>query len=274
MPSRPSKKRKRVVRTGTPAPPEKPAAPPEPAVQEEVALQEDVTGEAPGLAEAPETAPAAVLPTTPISRYRGIIIGVGIAFIALVVVLLVSSGDIGGAKPAATAQATPDLSGDAAFAGIDRTDISALMQRGKDLYDQGRYEDAVRVYSEVVRLKPDNEAAQSNLGSSYFRLQQIDNALAAFREAVRLNPNDAEALQNLGAGLAALGNYDDAIQQYLKAVAINPDLAPAHYSLGVLYQEQNNKDKAISELQRYLEIGTDAQLRADAQQRLQTLGAQ
>ena len=266
MSSRPSKKRKRVVTTGAPAQSQAPSV--------EVAVAVEVTVAQPALPAAPEPVVSPAGSASPVSRYRGLIVGIAIAFIALVVVLLVSSGS-GGANPeATTAQATTDVSGDGAFAGIDRTDTTALMRRGKDLYDQGRFEDAARAYKEVIRLKPDNQAAQSNLGSANFRLQRLDEALTSFREAVRLNPNDAEARQNLGAGLAALGSFDDAIKEYLQAVSMKPDLAQAHYSLGVLYQEQNNKDKAISELKRYLELGTEAQLRADAQQRLQALGAQ
>lgn len=222
----------------------------------------------------PEAASPARRPAAPRPRdYRGPLIGVALAATALVVLFLVSGG-LGGAAPAG--QATPGstaAASDSAFAGIDRTNVQALMARGKELYDQSRFEDSVSVYQEVIRLQPTNQAAQSNLGSAYFRLQRIPEALAAFREAVRLNPNDAEARQNLGAGLAAQGSLDDAIAEYQQAIALKADLAPAHYSLGVLYQEQGKNDLAIQALKRYLEIGTDDQLRADAQRRLQAMGA-
>lgn len=226
--------------------------------------------------DAPAAAPIApVAPAAPAGaeRYRGLLIGLILAAIALLAVVIATSG--GGNKPvAAPAQAVATVAAnDPAFAELDRTDIAALMTCGKDLYDQGKFDDAVRVYKEVIRLKPDNQPAQSNLGSSYFRLQRLDEALAAFREAVRLNGNDAEARQNLGAGLAATGDLDAAIAQYQAALNLKPDLAPALYSLGVLYQEQGAKDKAIEQLQRFLAVGADAQLRADAQQRLQMMGA-
>ncbi len=198
-----------------------------------------------------------------------IVAAVALLFLVLIVVLLLS--DRNSAPTAATTPGQAQTSDNSPFAGIDRTDIQALMRRGKDLYDQNRFDDAVMVYQEVIRLKPDNQAAQSNLGSAYFRLQRLDEALQAFRTAVRLNPNDAEARQNLGAGLAATGGYDAAITEYIQAVTLKPDLAPAHYSLGVLYQETNNKAKAIEELTRYLEIGTDSQLSSDARTRLQAL---
>jgi tetratricopeptide (TPR) repeat protein len=203
-----------------------------------------------------------------------VIAGIAVVFVVLIVVILASSRGTGAQTPAGQGQPTLAQGGDAVFAGIDRTDIQALMRRGKDLYDQSRFDDAVTVYKEVLRLAPDNQAAQSNLGSTYFRLQRLDEALQAFREAVRLNPNDAEARQNLGAGLAATGSYDAAITEYIQATTLKPDLATAHYSLGVLYQETNNKPKAIEELTRYLQIGTDSQLKSDAQNRLKTLTGQ
>ncbi len=215
-------------------------------------------------------APAAAAPATR-SGYRGVLLAIGVALIAVLALIIASGGSTPVAMPGQTPQAAQTAS-DAIFPGIDRSDVQQLMRRGKELYDQNRFEDAVTVYKEVIRLKPDNQAAHSNLGSTYFRLQKLDEALTSFREAVRLNPQDAEARQNLGAGLAATGSFDAAIAEYLQAVSLKPDLAPAHYSLGVLYNEQGNKEQAISELKRYLELGQDSQLRSDAQRRLQALG--
>jgi tetratricopeptide (TPR) repeat protein len=202
---------------------------------------------------------------------RGLVFGLGIGLVALALLFIVSGG-----LPSTPSSAEPGQAADVGnqiFSGIDRNDVQALMRRAKELYDQSRFEDAATVYQEVVRIKPDNQAAHSNLGSTYFRMQRLDEALASFREAVRLSPNDAEARQNLGAGLAAQGNFDAAIAEYDKAVALKPDLAPAHYSLGVLHQEKGNSAKAIEELKRYLELGTDQDLRTDAERRLQSLGA-
>jgi tetratricopeptide (TPR) repeat protein len=197
---------------------------------------------------------------------RGWLAGIGLAAIALVVLIAATSG--GGPVAPPRADQTPDD----ALAGIDRTDVQQLMRRGKELYDQNRFDESVRAYQAVIRLAPDNQAAHSNLGSAYYRLQQLDDALASFREAVRLNPSDAEARQNLGAGMAALGDFDAAIAEYLQAVALKPDLAPAHYSLGVLYQETGNTASAIEKFKRFLQLGGDPQLLADAQRRLQALG--
>jgi tetratricopeptide (TPR) repeat protein len=192
--------------------------------------------------------------------------GIGLAAIALLALVVVT---LGGDKAAPNVQSgTPDP----VFADIDRNDVQQLMRRAKDLYDQTRFDDAATVYGEVIRINPGNQAAYSNLGSAYFRMQRLDEALTAFREAVRLNPADAEARQNLGAGLAALGDFDAAITEYLQAVALKSDLAPAHYSLGVLYQETGEKDKAIAELKRFVLLGGDQQLLNDAQRRLQALG--
>ena len=261
----PARKRKRVVSVTSPDLPATPPAAPSAPAPDAVASPTRQTRSA---AEPPVTSPKKM-------NSRGIAFGVVVAF-AVIAVLLVAGGELGGST-ATTSRQTPlpaATTADAAFAGIDRTDVTALMQRGKQLYDQANYADAARVYQEAVRLKPDNQAAQSNLGSAFFQLKQLDDALKAFREAVRLSPSDADAHQNLGAGLAAQGDFDGAIAEYLQAISLKDDLAPAHYSLGVLYQEKGNKDEAIQELKRYLQLGAEDQLRSDAQSRLQTLGAQ
>lgn len=261
--NRPGRKHKRIVRAAQPQPEER--TPP------------DALSALPGQPVPPKRRPREQTATKSgpslLRDYRGLLVGIAVAFVTLLALLMASSQPQSDAPVAGQPLAPSSQSSDAAFAGIDQNDLQALMRRGKELYDQGQFEDAAKVYQRAIAVKPDNQAAHSNLGSVYFRLQRLDEALSAFREAVRLNPNDAEARQNLGAGLAALGSFDAAIVEYLQAVSLKPDLAPARYSLGVLYQETNEKDKAIQELKRYLELGQDGQLRADAERRLQSLGA-
>ena len=254
-----TRKHKRVVRSAPPAAPQEPA--PEDAQAAGAAIR--------------VSSPERPAPLAARSNRRGLAMGIGLAIIALVALVIAGGGAGGGAPNLPGQESTPAAQADEQiFASIDRSDVQQLMRRGKELYDQSRFEEAAAVYQEAIRLKPDNQAAHSNLGSAYFRLQRLDEALASFREAVRLSPTDAEARQNLGAGLAALGSFDAAIAEYVQAINIKPDLAPAHYSLGVLYQEQGNKAMASDELKRFLEIGTDEQLRSDAQRRLKALGGQ
>lgn len=251
----PARKNKRVIRAAPASPQESTARPPQEAIAPPAV---------------PEQRRAGTERTT-VDRVhnRGLLVGAALAIIALLALAIASWGGAGQPAAAPTAGAAGQSS---LFEGIDRADVTQLMRRGKEFYDAGRFDDAAAVYQEIVRLQPNNQAAQSNLGSTYFRLQRINEALAAFRKAVQIDPNDAEARQNLGAGLAALGSFDEAIAEYLQAVKLKPDLAPAHYSLGVLYQEKGNTDSAIQELKRFLELGGDQQLISDAQSRLKALG--
>jgi len=54
-------------------------------------------------------------------------------------------------------------------------------------------EDALPQFLAAVRLKPDLEAAQVNLGVVLTRLGRKDEAIAALSAALRLNPSNAQA---------------------------------------------------------------------------------
>lgn len=62
---------------------------------------------------------------------------------------------------------------------------NGLLALGEDLMKRGRYEEAVKVFSEAIGLKPDFKTLV-NRGDSYFKLKKYIPALNDYREANRL----------------------------------------------------------------------------------------
>ncbi|MBF0634389.1 MAG: tetratricopeptide repeat protein [Nitrospinae bacterium] len=66
---------------------------------------------------------------------------------------------------------------------------NGLLALGEDLMKRGRYEEAVKVFSEAIGLKPDFKTLV-NRGDSYFKLKKYIPALADYREANRLRQTE------------------------------------------------------------------------------------
>ena len=81
---------------------------------------------------------------------------------------------------------------------------------GVDLREQGRLEEAIAAYGEVVRLNPQISAAYAvynNRGRSYMELRQYKRAIQDLDEAIRLNPQYAAAYNNQGRSYASLDEH-------------------------------------------------------------------
>src|SRR2546430_715298 len=63
----------------------------------------------------------------------------------------------------------------------------ALNNRGVKLADAGEYAEAVDLFRQAIRLRPDYVIAYSNLGATFYRAEQFAEASAALQKALHLN---------------------------------------------------------------------------------------
>jgi len=58
-------------------------------------------------------------------------------------------------------------------------------------------EEAIRLYSEAIRLDPDNHILYSNRSAAYARVQEYEKALEDAEKTVTLNPDWAKVRRNV-----------------------------------------------------------------------------
>ncbi|MEO8954326.1 MAG: tetratricopeptide repeat protein [Ktedonobacteraceae bacterium] len=116
-------------------------------------------------------------------------------------------------------------------------------EEGYELFEQGKYEEAIHAYDQAIRLNPNDEKAYNNKGYALENLKRYEEAIQSYDQAIRLNPNYADAYDNKGIALYNLKRYEEAIQAYDQAIRLNPNHANAY----------NNKGAALFNLKRYEE---------------------
>ncbi|MBZ5552873.1 MAG: tetratricopeptide repeat protein [Acidobacteriia bacterium] len=106
-----------------------------------------------------------------------------------------------------------------------KTRILTAIQRGKELYDQGEYVEAVDAYKKALDLDKHNSLAHFRIGEAFLAQRNYNSAANAFREALNgdLDPKWVEVFShiNLGKVYDALGQRERAVQEYRKAIDTN-----------------------------------------------------
>jgi tetratricopeptide (TPR) repeat protein len=140
---------------------------------------------------------------------------------------------------------------------IDPMYADAHYNLGNAFVRQGRISEAISHYTEALRIKPNDAEVRSNLGSVLFKQGRVDEAIGHYTEALRINPVCAEAHNNLGNVLADQGRISEAISHYTEALRINPDFAEAGVNLKKVSAFLNEIDEAVKRLQELLEVNPE-----------------
>ncbi len=109
----------------------------------------------------------------------------------------------------------------------DPDNVIAMTNKGNSLNNLGKYEEAIRCLDRALAIHPNFHAAKINKGNALLLLKRYEEAIRYYDDVLRFNPNLAVALNNKAKALVALGKNKEANEFIQKAIAINPNLAVA-----------------------------------------------
>ncbi|MGD0039886.1 MAG: tetratricopeptide repeat protein, partial [Isosphaeraceae bacterium] len=98
----------------------------------------------------------------------------------------------------------------------DRT--VAARNQGFQLYEAGRYQEAIGALDRVLEKHPRDLEALIKRGNCYLRLDQPARALPDFDRVVRYSPLLPGAITDRGVALLMLGRNDEALESFNRAV--------------------------------------------------------
>jgi tetratricopeptide (TPR) repeat protein len=151
------------------------------------------------------------------------------------------------ASPRAPAPAAPQAaaapagdSGGTRAAVLDETQVNALksvaerepanakprVQLANLYFDAERYDDAIKWYSEGLKLAPNDVDVSTDLGVCYYYTNQPDKALEQFDRSLKLDARHTKTLLNVGI-VKAFGKQDleGAMRAWQQVLEIAPDSA-------------------------------------------------
>ena len=173
---------------------------------------------------------------------------------------------------------------------VDSSSTEIPMMMGAAYAEEGRYEDAIAIMTEVVEAHPNLPSGHFNLATVYARTENFPAAAEHYRKTLEFDPNNhaarmsaAKALANfhkhqevldlvsgytnqlpktvdefevrhlLGVALRGVGRYEEAGRHLLRAAELRPDHSDTRYNLGFVLARQ----KEYSEARVHLEVAKE-----------------
>ncbi|HXJ91968.1 MAG TPA: tetratricopeptide repeat protein [Terriglobia bacterium] len=140
---------------------------------------------------------------------------------------------------------------------LDRS-AASLLERGIQLEQAGRLEDAIAAEEKAVQLNPELMQAHVNLIILYGQSGDFQKAEEHYQTALKLNPDKyPDAYYNYGVLLVKEGKLDEAQAAFASALKTNPVYADAHNDLGYILERQGKLEEAASEYRKAAEERPD-----------------
>lgn len=140
------------------------------------------------------------------------------------------------------------------FTSKDMNYAKQLYQQGLTNYKNSNYQQAIKLFSQAIRINPEFSSAYNSRGDAYYRLGKYEKSQQDSSAAIRSNPNDANAYYDRAFSLYFAGEFNGAIIDYNQAIKLNPDFANAYYGRGLARYEIKENDKAIKDLNQAIAI--------------------
>jgi tetratricopeptide (TPR) repeat protein len=123
-----------------------------------------------------------------------------------------------------------------------------------DFAGKNDYARAISLLEEIVNADPKDFVAWAELGTMYFRQDDLDRSEKSYRRALDEHPSFILALLNLGKLQMAQKRYDRAIESLGRAVQTDPRRAEAHYFLGESFLQIKRGSIAVRHLNEAIKL--------------------
>jgi len=133
-------------------------------------------------------------------------------------------------------------------------DTLALFAKGATLFRSGKYQEALTVFDEVLKINSKLAPAWIGKGMALGSLKKHQKALIAFDRALTINPKLAPAWHGKGMALGFLGKYQEALIAFDRALTINSKLAATWVSKGMVLTKLGKNQEAHAAFDKAEEI--------------------
>jgi len=133
----------------------------------------------------------------------------------------------------------------------------ANIDRGEELANTGRYDEAVAAYSAALELDPDNTEALAGRGCAR-TLTDVDAAIADLDKAIELDPKSTDGYRCRAEKRRISGDLDAALADATRALELDPSNASAHVTLGNTLDDMGRTAEAIIEYGEAIELASSA----------------
>ena len=124
---------------------------------------------------------------------------------------------------------------------------AACFKKGINYLDQGKYEEALKIFGMLLMGDPRNASLHYYRGNTFHKLKSYEEAIESFKAAIKLKPTDGAYYYGLASSYYAVGNGTagiDALQKAVSAQGQQEDIYCKTNMLAVI-KKDSNQDQVI-----------------------------
>ena len=134
-------------------------------------------------------------------------------------------------------------------------EVVQKIDKATELYVEGDYDGAIKLYSEAIELNPKYYKAYNDRGEAYQKLGKYKLAIDDYDKAIQLSPKFEVAYYNRGTAYSdGLKKYERAIINYNEAIQINTKFWQAYNNRGKAYYNLGQYERAISDYDKAIDL--------------------
>lgn len=136
---------------------------------------------------------------------------------------------------------------------MDFDKFNSLNQICLNLYEQGRFDEAIKYFDKLIIMAPNDYNLHNAKGNAHYALYQFQEALNSYDAALSLNPMEPTIWKNKGFALAGLSEFQDALICLDQALNLDPSLN-IYSDKGFCLEKLGNLEEALYFYDRALEL--------------------
>ncbi len=126
----------------------------------------------------------------------------------------------------------------------DWNDAEQRVERAEELFNQQKWEDALKELRAATEVNPYNPSWHFNIGLTLDELQRYPEAIEAYQQAIELDPNDLYSMNHMGVDQHRTGKYAIALKTFERMEAIDASFEPSYCNRIITYTELGEHDRA------------------------------
>jgi Flp pilus assembly protein TadD len=134
----------------------------------------------------------------------------------------------------------------------------AHFNKGREFYEDKRFEEAERELEEAYLLRPRDQKVLNLLGLTYFKQEKFEKAEEVYRKLVAESPEAHTLFYNLGLIYFKLNRLEEAESAFLKALELSEGNPKINFYLGSIYERLKRYQDAIYQ---YRQAGANIMVR-------------
>ena len=114
---------------------------------------------------------------------------------------------------------------------------------------QNRLGVSIDLLNEILKADPADRMALLARGSVYLKMSHAEDAIKDFSEALKLYPNHPKGYHLRGLAREVLGDDEAALKDLTRAIEIDPEYGAAYFSRATLLTKMGQEDSALEDMQ-------------------------